>query len=88
MDEISVDDLRAVQAQISSGVWGENIQSADWAGRAVATVLGLDPKDDADVGRIKRYLKVWTRSGALKVESVHNPAKGRPRNVIKVGERV
>ena len=67
-DGLHGSDLERVQDKIASGDWAENVQASDWAGHAVAKVLGLDVDDKADKARIKSLLKTWIKNGALKVE--------------------
>lgn len=50
----------------------ENIQAANWAGKVVAELLGLDPAKKSDNARIKALLKKWTETGVLVVEKIKN----------------
>jgi hypothetical protein len=86
-DGLHVSDLDRVQDKIASGEWAENVQASDWAGHAVAEVLGLDVDGKADKGRIKSPLKTWIKNGALKVESRYDAKKGRDKPMIIVGSR-
>lgn len=67
-DDVTAQHLERVKNVIDGGEWRENAQSAQWAGHAVAQVLGLDADNKADKGRIKSILRQWISNGALKVE--------------------
>lgn len=81
-DGLSTADLYAVQMAIDAGEWGASIQATDWAGKAVASVLGLDVEDDADKARINSLIRTWTASDALKVDH-REVLKGRHKGRIK-----
>ena len=81
---VTVKDLLAVQTRISQGRWRADVQATDWAGKAVATVLSLDPEDRSDRARISALLKIWVASGALKRVD-RNDEKRKPRTYIEVG---
>lgn len=85
-DALRPGDLREIQVRIAGAVWAENVQAANWAGKAVAEVMGLDPQEDR--GRISRLLTMWRKNGTLKTETVHNPRTGRDQTTIVCGERV
>lgn len=85
-DAIQPGDLRQVQDRIAGSVWAENVQAANWAGKAVAEVMGLDVQEDR--ARITRLLSMWRKNGTLKTDTVHNPRTGRDQTVIVCGERV
>ena len=80
-------DLDKVQDKIAVGEWAENVQAGDWAGYAVADVLGLDAGNKADKARIKSLLRTWIKSGALRVERKRDSDQGRERPMIVVGTR-
>lgn len=67
-DNVTPQHLEQVKRVIDGGEWRENMQSSQWAGRAVADVLGLDPDNKSDRSRIKSILRQWIGNGALKVE--------------------
>ena len=83
----SVKDLAAVQQKISGGEWRANDQATDWAGLAVAEVLGLDIKEPAVRHSVKRLLRTWVANGVLKEEE-RKDATRRSRKYIIVGDRV
>lgn len=68
LDDLTSEHLERVKRAIDAGEWRENAQAAQWAGHAVAQVLGLNAEDRSDMGRIKSILRQMIRNGALKVE--------------------
>lgn len=67
LDEVTVADLQQVQIKLAAGHWRADPRAENWAGDAVAEVLGYDPNDKSARQRIKQLLKIWTENGALKV---------------------
>jgi hypothetical protein len=67
-DDVTPQHLEQFKAVIDGGEWRENMQSAKWAGHAVAQVLNLNVDNKADRARIKSMLRQWISNGALKVE--------------------
>ncbi|WP_374527264.1 AAA family ATPase [Novosphingobium sp.] len=67
-DDVSLDDLRTVQARIGERDWRENHQASDWCGRLVAEVLGLDISEKAGKAKAAGILKEWIKSGSLRIE--------------------
>jgi hypothetical protein len=86
-DGVETQHLRDVQNLIAGQDWAENSQSSNWAGHAVADVLGLDAEDPAARKRIKTLLRTWIENKVLRKESVHDTRAGRRRTMIRVGER-
>lgn len=86
--DVTTNHLREVQDVIRAGDWAENIQAANWAGHAVAQVLGLDLDSKTDKAKAKDILKRWIANGVLRVEKRHDPKKGRDKPMIVVGENV
>jgi hypothetical protein len=85
MADVSVSDLRNVQAIVSKGRYRANSQAADWVGKAVAEVMHLDLAKPADKRKAANLLKVWTSNGALK-RIEERDQKGSDRPFIVVGE--
>jgi hypothetical protein len=86
-DDVTVHDLAKVQAAIADGEWRADPQAAAWAGKAVATVLGLNAEAKADKGRIKSLLQTWISNGALRIDT-HDDKKREPRKWIVCGDPV
>jgi hypothetical protein len=87
LDGLQVADLEKVQDRIAAGEWADNAQADDWAGYAVAEVLGLNVSNKADNSRIKSLLRTWLKAGALKVARIHSSRHGRERPMIVIGAR-
>ncbi len=82
--DLTTGDLLRVQRAVKDGRWRLDAQSAEWVGRAVAGVLGLDLDAKADRARIASLLKTWITSGALrKADGLDD--KRRPRVFVEVG---
>jgi hypothetical protein len=67
--EVSPEQIDAIRAELVGHVGREDMQSADWAGRVVFDVLGLDPTDKAEKARVKHLLKRLIETGRLSVQS-------------------
>jgi hypothetical protein len=52
---------------IAAGEWRQSLQAKAWAGKAVASALGLDAEDKGDRKRIGEMLKRWIKTKALVV---------------------
>ena len=65
--------------------WRASPQAGDWAGRAVAEVLGLDLSDDAIKARVRSLLKTWQASGLLTIEDAFDD-HGVKRPFVVVGK--
>jgi hypothetical protein len=84
LEQVTVADLRAVQAAVAGGQWRDSSQAADWVGRAVAQAMKLDASDKKDRAKIIGLVKIWKASGMLVV--VQKPdAKRMMRDFVEVG---
>lgn len=83
-DGLSGETVYQVQRLIDNGEWRKSEQSSQWAGKAVAEVLGLDPAIRCDRIRISSLLREWTKNGAL-VEEKRKDSNGDMRPFITVG---
>ena len=82
---INVATLQAVQRRIEGGAWREDTRAEAWAGKAVADVLKLDLDRKRDRARVLTLLKIWIKTGVLKV--VERPDGHRkPKTFVEVGE--
>ena len=84
-DGVDVSHLRAVQAAIAIGRWRENSQAKNWAGRAVASVMGLDVTNKAHRSKIVSLLKTWILNGMLVVVNGKDE-RHETRSFIEVGK--
>lgn len=81
-------NLLSVQKLVSEGSYKANEQAADWAGNAVAEVMGWNVSQKQDRARVKTVLRTWLTSGALKVERRLDPKKREEKPYITVGHWV
>lgn len=84
-DGVTAADLLAVQKAIDAGQWRENPQAKDWAGKAVAEVLGLDLDEKADKQKAKGLLATWIKTGALRTVTAPDSTR-QDRVWIEVGK--
>jgi len=84
-EDITVDDLRAVQSKVADGEWRENSQANDWVGKAVADVVGLDLERAGDKSKTKSLVKTWIANGALRVVE-RKDRHSETRKFVEVGE--
>jgi hypothetical protein len=83
-DGITANDLLKVQNAVHEKCLRENAQANEWAGHVIGPLLGLNSHDEADAARLKKMIKVWIASEALRIERVQD-GKGHVRPVIAVG---
>jgi hypothetical protein len=87
-EDVTAEDVRAVQAAVAAGEWREDVRSGDkWIGKAVADVLGFDAKDALGKANIKALVKSWLKDGTLKLVE-RRDAKRNMRNFVEVGKKV
>jgi hypothetical protein len=84
-DGIAPGTLFAVQQRISQGSWKVSPQAQNWAGVAVAEVLGLDPADAKDKSGCRTLLKTWIDGGALQIVRRQDESR-HERPFIEVGQ--
>lgn len=85
--EVSLSDLETVQKKISEGQWRENIRATDWAGKAVAEVLGIDLQAPGARAQVKSILDVWVKNRALKTVEKKDASR-KLRRYVEAGEWV
>lgn len=86
-DGLSVRHLFEVQQRLREGEWADNVQARDWAGIAVAEVIGADLENKSDKARVKSLIRSWKETGALKVEH-RDTSKGRSKPFLIVGKAI
>ena len=84
-DDVTLDDLRAVQARISEGEWREHYQAKAWAGRLIGEVLGFDVDQKPGRAKATALLTQWIKSGALRIEERPDRNREMRRFVIMGG---
>ena len=65
---VTADHLLRVQMKVAEGEWKAHHSADDWAGHAVADVMGLDGDSKTDKPRILKLLRTWLENGALAIE--------------------
>jgi hypothetical protein len=85
LDGVTVSDLLRAQQRIHEGEWRASPRAENWVGHAVADALNLDVDEPAIRKRISAMLKIWLRSGALKIVPGMDKIRHQ-RNFVKVGE--
>ena len=84
-DGVSADDAARVRAALSAGQFKASSQAAEWAGREVARVLGLNIEDKADRARVAEMMRTWITSGVLAEVQEHDGRRGRAVRLITGG---
>lgn len=77
--ELGKEPIDAIKAKLGEGVWRDNSQAAQWAGKGIAAILGLDPENDKE--QLKQTLKDLISNHVVK--RVFRPdEKRKPREFI------
>jgi hypothetical protein len=64
---LSLDKVTEIRLAVGGALrWKEHQLAGMWVGKAIASVLGLDPDDPADKTKIKKVIKELIKRGALK----------------------
>jgi hypothetical protein len=78
VDNLEPAQIEEIKRAAKAGLDRENAQAKDWAGKAVARVLGLDLVDNGQKAKVKLTLKALIRAGHFNVEERPNPnSRGR-----------
>ena len=85
LGEVGPEVAREVQRLIQAGEWRADPQSTNWAGNAVAQALDWSLLDPAAIATLKKLIKGWLASGALKIVE-RRDAKRVVRKFIEVGQ--
>jgi AAA domain len=83
----SVRKLAQIQRLISQGVWRADVRAQNWAGKAVAEVLGRPTDTSGARKKISEMLKVWIENKVFKIVSRKDEHRVF-REFIEVGEIV
>ena len=84
LDDITVADLVSVQKAIHGGGFRFAPQSETWVGHTVAEVLGWDITDKSGRQKVSDLLKIWIKSGALRVVEIEDEHR-KKRKAVEVG---
>lgn len=82
---ISTAQLRAVQQRVAQADFRDDPRSPEWAGFAVAEVLGLDALNRAHAKRIQTVLRTWTENGMFRTV-LKRDAHRKMRSFMEVAE--
>jgi AAA domain len=74
IDGIELEQIEAIKVTVKSGLDRENVQAANWAGKAIAKVLGLDVVDRGEKAKVKITLRALIDAGHFDVEERPNPS--------------
>jgi AAA domain len=85
-EDVTPDDVRAVQEAVAAGVWRENPQANDWVGNAIADVLALDVDEPSVRAKVKQLQRSWVNDGVLKIVERKN-AKREIKRYVEVGKK-
>jgi hypothetical protein len=78
VDGLTPEQIAAIKAEVRAGTDREDARADDWAGKAVARVLGLDVVDKGQRAKAKITLTALTKAGHFKPEKRQSKsAKGR-----------
>jgi hypothetical protein len=86
-EDVTPDEISAVQAAVAAGEWRENAQASNWVGKAIAGVLGLDLTEPSAKVTVKALQKSWVKDGILKLVE-RKDAKRNPRIFVESGKKV
>lgn len=67
-DDVGVEDMHFMRAQVARQSYRTDPRSPEWVGRVLATHLALDHEEKADRKKIAAILKEWISTGVLAVE--------------------
>lgn len=81
------DVRRQIQAEIASGEWRAHSAARDWAGNAIAKVIGADISVSGDKKRAAALLKDMLKKGQLRTKQQPDASR-HLRDFIVVGEPV
>lgn len=82
--EVSPVQLAALREKIEGGHWRKDIQSPDWIGHAIASVLSLDLGRETDKVRVKECQRKWTLDGWLEQYQGQDSSR-KPKAHVRIG---
>ena len=87
LSDVTLIDLQKIQEKIAEGSdWQQSIQAENWVGNLVCEILEYDSSEKSARFKVKDLLKIWIKSGALKVVSGLTKHR-KPTKFVVVGER-
>ena len=85
-EEVTPEDVRAVQEAVAGGEWRDDVRSKSWVGYAIMDALGLDKAEPSARDTAKALQRLWTKDGTLKVVE-RQDAKRMKRGFVEVGKK-
>ena len=85
-EDVTPDDVRAVQEAVAVGEWRENSQAKDWVGKAIADALEFDLAEPSVRAKVKALQRSWVKDGVLKVVE-RQDAKRMKRAFVEAGKK-
>lgn len=79
---MTAEQLQAIKNRLYLGEHRESEQAKEWAGYAVAEILGIDVTDKAERARVVKMLKTWIKEGHLEIYKKKNASR-RLRDFIR-----
>jgi hypothetical protein len=84
--DVSAEDLQAIKRRLRTGIYRENPQANDWAGKVIAEILGIDVRDKSVRRRIQAMLKAWIATDHLYVDQRPNGARQKKNHIMVIGD--
>ena len=69
-------------SMLATGEWRRDVQSPEWAGRAVAEAYGIDTGEKAGMATVKSLLKLWLSEDKIEEYDVQDETR-RMRKCIR-----
>jgi AAA domain/Primase C terminal 2 (PriCT-2) len=85
-EDVTPDDVRAVQEAVAAGEWREHPTAKDWVGKPIAEALELDLAEPSVKARVKELQRSWVKEGLLKLVRRKN-AKREIKTFVEVGKK-
>lgn len=83
-EDLTPEDVQAVQQAVAAGEWRENSQAKDWVGKAIAEALELDLAEPSV--RAKELQRSLVKEGVLKVVE-RKSGKRETKRFVEVGKK-
>jgi hypothetical protein len=85
--ELTPEDVNNIMKKVEGGEWREHVSAGKWVGKAIASVLGLDPEPNGQREQIQTLIKRLIQGRVLKLV----PGKSDTRKdvmFVEVGEGI
>lgn len=81
LDDLTAQDLYAVQQAISGAGCRKDPRSENWVGTTIAATLSIDLDEPSGLAKVKALIKTWLDSGALRVVEVRDEKRNKRQGV-------